>query len=168
VPLSEYVDKFTFTRFEPAGMVSGHDNIKSATSIIDYMFRMLGFEYLGIEEFVQIPPTETQRNHLALNQGKLNNLDNRVAPQHVQEVVSAPQASEPVAPAPIGFTRSETAKTDMPVQPMAKAESSIVKPKSGNMFGDNSAPSCRACGNMTMRAGTCYTCMTCGTTTGCS
>ena len=168
VPLSEYVDKFTFTRFEPAGMVSGHDNIKSATSIIDYMFRMLGFEYLGIEEFVQIPPTETQRSHLAVNQGKLNNLVTRVAPQPVQEVVSAPQASEPVAPAPIGFTRTETVKTDLPVQPMAKAESSIIKPKSGNLFGDNSAPSCRNCGNMTMRAGTCYTCMTCGTTTGCS
>ncbi|MFN5545090.1 MAG: adenosylcobalamin-dependent ribonucleoside-diphosphate reductase, partial [Bacteroidota bacterium] len=55
VPLEEYVDKFTFTRFEPAGMVTGHENIKNATSIIDYMFRMLGFEYLGREDFVQVP-----------------------------------------------------------------------------------------------------------------
>jgi ribonucleoside-diphosphate reductase alpha chain len=54
VPLEEFVDKFTFTRFEPSGMVSGHDNIKSATSIIDYIFRMLGYEYLGREDLVHV------------------------------------------------------------------------------------------------------------------
>ncbi|HYK76939.1 MAG TPA: vitamin B12-dependent ribonucleotide reductase [Daejeonella sp.] len=54
VPLEEFVDKFTFTRFEPSGMVSGHDNIKSATSIVDYIFRMLGYEYLGREDLVHV------------------------------------------------------------------------------------------------------------------
>ena len=43
VPLEEYVEKFTFTRFEPAGMVMGHPNIKSSTSIIDFIFRLLGY-----------------------------------------------------------------------------------------------------------------------------
>ena len=47
VPLEEFVETFTFTRFEPQGMVSGHPNIKMATSIIDYVFRVLGLEYLG-------------------------------------------------------------------------------------------------------------------------
>jgi hypothetical protein len=45
VPLDEYVDKFTFTRFEPAGIVE-HPNIKSATSVLDFMFRLLAYEYL--------------------------------------------------------------------------------------------------------------------------
>jgi len=54
VPLEEFVDKFTFTRFEPSGMVSGHNNIKSATSIIDYIFRMLGYEYLGRTDLVHV------------------------------------------------------------------------------------------------------------------
>lgn len=54
VPLEEFVDKFTFTRFEPSGMVGGHDNIKSATSVIDYMFRLLGYEYLGREDLVHV------------------------------------------------------------------------------------------------------------------
>lgn len=47
VPLEEYVDAFTFTKFEPAGMVTGNDAIKSATSILDYVFRELGISYLG-------------------------------------------------------------------------------------------------------------------------
>lgn len=54
VPLEEFVDKFVFTRFEPSGMVAGHDNIKSATSIVDYIFRMLGYEYLDRSDLVHV------------------------------------------------------------------------------------------------------------------
>ena len=56
VPLEEFVETFTFTRFEPQGMVSGHPNIKMATSIIDYVFRVLGLEYLGRTDLTQVPP----------------------------------------------------------------------------------------------------------------
>lgn len=54
VPLEEFVDKFVFTRFEPSGMVAGHDNIKSATSIIDYIFRLLGYDYLDRSDLVHV------------------------------------------------------------------------------------------------------------------
>jgi ribonucleoside-diphosphate reductase alpha chain len=54
VPLSEFVESFTFTRFEPSGMVNGHPSIKNATSILDYVFRVLGFEYLGRSDFVHV------------------------------------------------------------------------------------------------------------------
>ncbi len=57
VPLKEFVDKFTFTRFEPSGIVDGHPNVKMATSIVDYIFRVLGMEYLGRTDFVQVKPT---------------------------------------------------------------------------------------------------------------
>lgn len=57
VPLEEFVNKFTFTRFEPSGMVDGHPNVKLATSIVDYIFRVLGMEYLGRTDFVQIKPS---------------------------------------------------------------------------------------------------------------
>ncbi len=57
VPLKEFVDKFTFTRFEPSGPVQGHPNIKMSTSIVDYLFRVLGMEYLGRTDFVQVKPT---------------------------------------------------------------------------------------------------------------
>jgi ribonucleotide reductase alpha subunit len=60
VPLDEFVDSFTFTRFDPAGIVIGHDNIKAATSIIDFVFRYLGYEYLGRTDFLHIKPIESE------------------------------------------------------------------------------------------------------------
>ena len=57
VPLEEFVDVFTFTRFEPHGTVD-HPNVKFATSVIDYIFRVLGMEYLGRTDFVQVKPEE--------------------------------------------------------------------------------------------------------------
>jgi ribonucleoside-diphosphate reductase alpha chain len=64
VPLASYVEQFTFTRFEPSGIVEGHPNIKFSTSIIDYVFRVLGVEYLKRYDFAQVPPEE-QRAELA-------------------------------------------------------------------------------------------------------
>lgn len=58
VPLDEYVDAFTFTRFEPAGFVQGNDAIKNATSILDYVFRELAISYLGRNELAHVDPSE--------------------------------------------------------------------------------------------------------------
>jgi ribonucleoside-diphosphate reductase alpha chain len=58
VPLEEYVDAFTFTRFEPNGVVAGHDNIKMATSVIDFIFRDLAFSYLKRADLVQVKPDD--------------------------------------------------------------------------------------------------------------
>jgi ribonucleoside-diphosphate reductase alpha chain len=57
VPLETFVEQFTFTRFEPHGPVQGHPNIKFATSIVDYLFRVLGVEYLERFDFAQVKPT---------------------------------------------------------------------------------------------------------------
>ena len=58
VPLEEYVEAFTFTRFEPSGMVEGNDAIKMATSIIDYIFRELAISYLGRNDLAHVEPTD--------------------------------------------------------------------------------------------------------------
>ena len=58
VPLEEYVEAFTFTRFEPAGFVQGNDAIKNATSILDYIFRELAISYLGRNDLAHIAPEE--------------------------------------------------------------------------------------------------------------
>lgn len=73
VPLEEFVDSFTFTRFEPAGMVMGHDSIKSATSIIDFLFRFLGYEYLGRTDFVHVKPLEEAKDSRVVVQTVLDN-----------------------------------------------------------------------------------------------
>ncbi len=53
---SRYVDAFTFTRFEPAGLVQGNDAIRNATSILDYVFRELAVSYLGWDDLVHVSP----------------------------------------------------------------------------------------------------------------
>jgi ribonucleoside-diphosphate reductase alpha chain len=59
VPLDEYVDAFTFTRFEPSGPVQGNDTIKYATSILDYVFRELAVSYLSRFDLAHVDPTES-------------------------------------------------------------------------------------------------------------
>jgi ribonucleoside-diphosphate reductase alpha chain len=61
VPLEEYVDAFTFTRFEPNGMVQGHDFIKMATSVLDYIFRDLAIAYMDRHELGQVKPEDLEQ-----------------------------------------------------------------------------------------------------------
>jgi ribonucleoside-diphosphate reductase alpha chain len=61
VPLEKFVEKFTFTRFEPSGFTS-HPNVKMCTSIVDYIFRVLAVEYLGRMDLAQVPPEGIEKN----------------------------------------------------------------------------------------------------------
>jgi len=73
MPLEELVDSFTFTRFEPAGAVQGHNVIKNSTSILDYVFRSIGYDYLGRKDFVhvkavdEVPCGDTEAGNGVLN-----------------------------------------------------------------------------------------------------
>jgi ribonucleoside-diphosphate reductase alpha chain len=89
VPLEEYVDAFTFTRFEPSGPVQGNDSIKYATSILDYVFRELAVSYLTRFDLAHVDPTET--NFDALGKGVE---EGRTSPNYVSK----------------GLTRSRTDK----------------------------------------------------------
>src|SRR5699024_1832013 len=88
VPLQEYVDTFTFVRFEPQGMVSGHPNIKMATSVIDFVLRVLGMEYLGRHDLVQVPPApiDSTGEDNELNQGVGDSPAQRVASENAPYV----------------------------------------------------------------------------------
>ncbi|GHG87735.1 vitamin B12-dependent ribonucleotide reductase [Pseudodonghicola xiamenensis] len=70
VPLEEFVDAFTFTKFEPAGMVQGNDSIKNATSILDYIFRELAVSYLDRTDLAHVKPQGTTFDDLG--QGHAN------------------------------------------------------------------------------------------------
>lgn len=72
VPLEDIVETFTFTRFDPAGVVQGHEAIKSSTSILDYVFRSIGYDYLGRQDFVHVKavdelPQDEQNGRLEPN-----------------------------------------------------------------------------------------------------
>jgi ribonucleoside-diphosphate reductase alpha chain len=141
VPLEEYVEKFTFTRFEPAGMVMGHANIKSATSIIDYIFRMLGYEYLDRSDLV----------HVITEQKAI--IDN---PQLQDSDINPDQTN---VYAPVKNDHGSNAGSSAKKQALTFDVSMGVQ---------SDAPSCNVCGHTTVRSGTCYKCLNCGNSMGCS
>ena len=149
VPLEEFVDTFTFQTFEPRGMVEGHENIKMSNSIIDYVFRALGLEYLDRTDIVQVPPKDKSVQET----------------KPVVKTETAPVVKTETAP----VVKTETApvvKTE--TVPVEQAENSVatVQEVLGDMMGD--APACNECGHITIRNGSCYKCLNCGNSLGCS
>ena len=95
VPLEEYVEAFTFTRFEPAGLVQGNDAIKNATSILDYIFRELAISYLGRNDLAHIAPDEIGATVLGggVDQDKAPGLSEGHGPGRPRWRPSSPRAS---------------------------------------------------------------------------
>ncbi|MCB1511131.1 MAG: vitamin B12-dependent ribonucleotide reductase, partial [Hyphomicrobiaceae bacterium] len=69
VPLEEYVDAFTFTRFEPAGLVQGNETIKNATSVLDYIFRELAVSYLARNDLAHVEPGDVSSTAMGKAEG---------------------------------------------------------------------------------------------------
>jgi ribonucleoside-diphosphate reductase alpha chain len=147
VPLDAYVRQFTFTRFEPQGIVEGHPNIKFSTSIIDYVFRVLGVEYLRQYDFAQVPPKEEQE--------ELQNPTDVAAVHRIEgsQTSDSPPAIEPAEQVTFGFDDGGH-------------QANALDQQLGEMMGD--APMCDKCGHITVRNGACYRCLNCGNSMGCS
>ncbi|MBF8280376.1 MAG: ribonucleoside-diphosphate reductase, adenosylcobalamin-dependent [Candidatus Magasanikbacteria bacterium] len=135
VPLEKFVEKFTFTRFEPSGFTN-HPNVKMCTSVIDYIFRVLAMEYLGRTDIVQVAPTETRADSF-------------------QDVLKA-------AP----FIKEASATMEIKTASVAASGKTAVDAQLEEMMGD--APACDTCGHITVRNGSCYKCLNCGNSMGCS
>lgn len=84
VPLEEFVDAFVFTRFEPAGEVTGNDSIKSATSILDYIFRELAVSYLDREDLAELDGLSSD----GLGKGEGDSTRNAPTPQEAVQLIS--------------------------------------------------------------------------------
>jgi ribonucleoside-diphosphate reductase alpha chain len=197
VPLEEFVDTFTFVRFEPQGMVSGHPNIKMATSIIDYVFRVLGLEYLGRTDLVQNPPELDEADEeLALDASEEAASDvSAIAPTIVAAetpadtsetsadaesikasavAVSAAPSAEPTAkPYANGSLKNGTSnglKVTASNTLAVVAESPVPYNSLDAQLSEmmGDAPFCDVCGHITVRNGACYKCLNCGNSLGCS
>jgi ribonucleoside-diphosphate reductase alpha chain len=179
VPLEEFVESFTFQTFEPRGMVEGHPNIKMANSIIDYVFRALGLEYLGRSDLVQVPPKDVGElpeppSGIAVDAGlqlELNNDMPATAP--ISHPVVATEASvKPAAPSNGSGSNGANgngARTKVAVAQVVtdgSTQTASVQQALGEMMGD--APLCDTCGHITVRNGSCYRCLNCGNSMGCS
>lgn len=161
VPLEDYVEKFTFTRFEPAGMVN-HPNIKQATSIIDYVFRVLGMEYLGRTDFVQVKPTQDQlslplERSVVTSPQERETLIREIAAANADAIKMLEKIEPSASHKQIRFTN---------VEPDPAGAADPLNAQLSKMMGD--APLCSTCGHVTVRNGTCYRCLNCGNSMGCS
>ncbi len=183
VPLEEFVEAFTFTRFEPAGMVTGNDSIKNATSILDYIFRELAVSYLdrtdlahvkpegqgfdeigrGEEEGVSnIRPVEPDMQQASIEMIKQVSSTGYLRKRLPQELMVL-QGGAATAALETGLATEATVST---VEVMtATVLDERAKAKMQGYEGDP----CGECGNFTLvRNGTCMKCNTCGGTSGCS
>jgi ribonucleoside-diphosphate reductase alpha chain len=185
VPLEEYVDAFTFTRFEPAGPVQGNDAIKMATSILDYVFRELAVSYLGRNDLAQVSPDEIGYDVLGkgehegkapeatmiVSRGLVRNKGERLTvlrggganlKSEVRQETLGAQASSMTMDEGTsgGLAYSKELKWSQPSM-STRRDQARMKGYEGE--------ACPECGNFTMvRNGTCLKCDTCGSTTGCS
>ncbi|CFX49389.1 Vitamin B12-dependent ribonucleotide reductase [Candidatus Filomicrobium marinum] len=194
VPLDEYVDAFTFTRFEPAGLVQGNETIKNATSVLDYLFRELAVSYLGRNDLAHADPGEISATALG---GKEAESETPSVP--AAQIVShgftrgalvgriGPRDSSTVqlAPSDVTTAYSGSGVNDGGTQLFARQtiETSRVVTEGAlalkpDLVSDRitearikgyEGEACGSCGNFTLvRNGTCLKCNTCGGTSGCS
>ncbi|WP_283644353.1 vitamin B12-dependent ribonucleotide reductase [Marinovum algicola] len=196
VPLEEFVDAFTFTKFEPAGMVQGNDSIKNATSILDYIFRELAVSYLDRTDLAHVKPEGASFDDLGrgVEEGQPNVTEvsesaatkslevlkqisstgylRKRLPQELI-VLRGGQSDDPVMAlqtlVPEVRTGGGTAATTVTTTTaVASGSVSMDARTKAKMQGYEGDP-CGDCGNYTLvRNGTCMKCNTCGGTSGCS
>ena len=171
-------------------MVEGHENIKMSNSIVDYVFRALGLEYLNRTDLVQVPPKDSPNQTSEM----VEPIQKIESAQKKNEALEPVQEAEPIeliekteVEEPIQDTQpSNSVRTSEPVtekqetQFVTKVEElkenetvetvsnsvSTVQEVLGDMMGD--APACPDCGHITIRNGSCYKCLNCGNSLGCS
>jgi ribonucleoside-diphosphate reductase alpha chain len=194
VPLEEFVDAFTFTKFEPSGMVQGNDSIKNATSILDYIFRELAVSYLdrtdlahvapegatfddvgrGVEEGVSNvqPVTETAatKSLEVLKQISSTGYLRKRLPQDFVVLQGGADADpvdtlQTLVPETKGGGTVAAATSTTAVTTGSVSIDAATKARMQGYEGE----ACGECGNYTLvRNGTCMKCNTCGSTSGCS
>jgi len=155
MPLEELVNSFTFTRFEPAGTVMGHEAIKNATSILDYVFRSIGYDYLGREDFVHVKAVDEvgSNNHS-------HGSDDMVEPLSSESVAKSPALPE-LKHVPQASSKQVQEQVNSQSAEMLRVEQAKVKGYTGEQ--------CTNCGSMNVKQnGSCVVCEDCGMTSGCS
>ncbi|MEP5804492.1 MAG: vitamin B12-dependent ribonucleotide reductase, partial [Roseobacter sp.] len=194
VPLEEFVDAFTFTKFEPAGMVQGNETIKNATSILDYVFRELAVSYLDRTDLAHVQPAGHTFDDLGAGEkegvNNVSELSETAASKSLevlkqisstgylrnrmpQELVvlqggQTAQASDAISYdniAPIEGGNIAVAMATSAITSGSVEMDARTKAKMQGYEGE----ACGECGNYTLvRNGTCMKCNTCGGTSGCS
>ena len=195
VPLEEFVDAFTFTRFEPAGLVRGNEAIKNATSILDYIFRELAISYLGRYELAHVDPSEIGSTTLGsgdagesrrltealvspgFTRGRLSErksfVPSKAQGTGAQARVLQARADDDALPRTTSLATASTPSAET-AEHVARAVEALAERGASELVAEArvkgyEGEACGECGNFTLvRNGTCLKCDTCGSTSGCS
>ncbi|MBL8572868.1 MAG: vitamin B12-dependent ribonucleotide reductase [Hyphomicrobiaceae bacterium] len=196
VPLDEYVDAFTFTRFEPAGLVMGNEAIKNATSILDYVFRELAVSYLARHDLAHVSPDDIGATAMGsghqegarpegpeaivsrgLVRGKVTerlkvvdgSAAGRSGSSATATVIAATFAQATVGATALKADHAVAAPMVQSPAPVADTRAETAGRIAAARMKGYEGENCSECGNFTMvRNGTCLKCDTCGSTSGCS
>ncbi len=189
VPLEEFVEAFTFTKFEPAGLVQGNDSIKNATSILDYIFRELAVSYLDRTDLAHVVPDGASFDDIG--RGEEEGVSN-VRPVTESAATKSLEVLKQISST--GYLRKRlpqdlvvlqggargasgavaldaTLTTETAIETLVVSSEAVTEPDArtkAKMQGYE-GEACGECGNYTLvRNGTCMKCNTCGATSGCS
>ena len=151
VPLKAYVKSLSNTSFAPSGITDDAE-IRTASSLIDYIFRRLALSYLNFDD------------RLELGLASIDDMPSEDQTSLLQEEVSNDAPKNPVVDEEIRTASPSDEVTS--ASPVATSHSSTARPQVSSQ--DDASPLCFNCGNQTQRSGSCYVCTSCGSTTGCS
>ena len=183
VPLDEFADAFVFTRFEPNGLVQGHDQIKMVTSVIDYVFRELAISYLGRTDLCQVQSEDLRNTTMGGKNPEFT--DEEIVSEEVYDADTLPESGihDRLHPPSRGLDRSagddgggrlmaraEAVRPSVQAATAVATESQKLRHKiaEARLKGYEGDP-CGGCGAFTLvRNGTCLKCVSCGATSGCS
>jgi ribonucleoside-diphosphate reductase alpha chain len=173
VPLEEFVEAFTFTRFEPQGMVTGNDTIKMSTSILDYIFRELAISYLDRNDLGHVGPEDLDSSTTGSGENKefvSEKVASRGFVRRELKVVSGGTSNVTMMPQTTSLKEEKTQEVvnDTTISINETPRPSLSQEIEAKIKGYE-GEACGECGNFTLvRNGTCMKCNTCGSTSGCS
>ncbi len=188
VPLEEYVEAFTFTRFEPSGIVEGNEVIKMATSVLDYIFREVAVSYLGRNDLSHAQPGDIlpdclgdgeKEGELPSDTAKTIAAIQRVAStgfvrsSNFMVITGGAKGNGAAQTEATGALHTGVSETTMAAVAVSEAivnevDESLERARQARAKGYE-GDACEECGNFTLvRNGTCMKCVTCGGTSGCS
>ncbi len=167
VPLEEFVEAFTFTRFEPSGIVEGNDAIKMATSILDYIFREMAISYLDRSDLAHVQPGDLMPDTVGKGEAESNLMRQAASNGFVRNKLTVLDGGAGRATALAAFADPDI-DGPLALSPLPEADLRLERIRAARIKGYE-GDSCDECGNFTLiRNGTCLKCDTCGATSGCS
>jgi ribonucleoside-diphosphate reductase alpha chain len=156
VPLKSYVHALTNTSFAPSGITDDKE-IRTASSLVDYVFRRLALSYLSFDD------------RLELGMASIDDMpEAQISLLEPVQIIAEPATEPQLLTEEPARSHPGPEMVPAPFSPPVNEAPAITTEEAKSLVGDSTAPLCYNCGNQTQRAGSCYVCTSCGSTTGCS